>query len=414
MTNSSLQCIVGEARQGAVATIRFFGRITLESTARFNQEFDYLENTVRPSRIRVLINSEGGSVLYGMSTYATIQNSTVYTECIIEGMAASMASILWAAGRRSLMRDYGILMIHNPMLPGDEAEEPSDMVRAFTRQIETIYRKRFGLKSEHVRAIMKGEAGKDGTYFDAMAAVKAGIIPSEHVLHTSKQLVEQVRSDMTGITDVSAIQELMSRVAAENKHFLVADTTLIQTNQSRMSEEKTLSAEFGAVVASLGMNDCTGVKDVMARITELMGVEARLRQAQQSLADAQTVLAGKETAIQNLQKDMAGVTERLQKYEKQEADLKAAAIENFLHKAADEGKIEAVTIPSWVEMAQTNFALVQSTIDSIPAREKISQQIAADPANVQAAAEATRDVEKRMAEEVAAVVGKDFTFGKLK
>lgn len=414
MTISSLQCIVGEARQGAVATIRFFGRITSESTARFNQEFDYLENTVRPSLIRVLINSEGGSVLYGMSTYATIQNSTVDTECIIEGMAASMASILWAAGRRSLMRDYGILMIHNPMLPGDEAEEPSDMVRAFTRQIETIYRKRFGLKSEHVRAIMKGEAGKDGTYFDAMAAVKAGIIPSEHVLHTSKQLVEQVRSDMTGVTDVSAIQELMSRVAAENKHFLVADTTLIQTNQSRMSEEKTLSAEFGAVVASLGMNDCTGVKDVMARITELMGVEARLRQAQQSLADAQTVLAGKETAIQNLQKDMAGVTERLQKYEKQEADLKAAAIENFLHKAADEGKIEAVTIPSWVEMAQTNFALVQSTIDSIPAREKISQQIAADPANVQAAAEATRDVEKRMAEEVAAVVGKDFTFGKLK
>lgn len=414
MSIDNLQCVVGAVAPGDIATIRFFGRITSESTARFNQEFDYLENTVRPSCIRVLINSEGGSVLYGMSTYATIQNSTVDTECIIEGMAASMASILWAAGRRSLMRDYGILMIHNPMLPGDEAEEPSDMVRAFTRQIETIYRKRFGLKSEHVRAIMKGEAGKDGTYFDAMAAVKAGIIPSEHVLHTSKQLVEQVRSDMTGVTDVSAIQELMSRVAAENKHFLLADTTLIQTNQSRMSEEKTLSAEFGAVVASLGMNDCTGVKDVMARITELMGVEARLRQAQQSLADAQTVLAGKETAIQNLQKDMAGVTERLQKYEKQEADLKAAAIENFLHKAADEGKIEAVTIPSWVEMAQTNFALVQSTIDSIPAREKISQQIAADPANVQAAAEATRDVEKRMAEEVAAVVGKDFTFGKLK
>lgn len=65
-------------------------------------------------------------------------------------------------------------------------------------------------------------------------------------------------------------------------------------------------------------------------------------------------------------------------------------------------------------MAQTNFALVQSTIDSIPSREKISQQIAADPANVQAAADATRGVEERMAEEVAAVVGKDFTFGKLK
>lgn len=181
-----------------------------------------------------------------------------------------------------------------------------------------------------------------------------------------------------------------------------------------MSEEKTVSAEFGAVIASLGMNDQTGVKDVMARIAELMGVEARLRQAQQGLADAQTVLAGKDAAIRNLQQDMADVSERLQKYEKQEADQKASAIRSFLEKAAEEGKIEAVTIPSWEEMAQTNFPLVQSTIESIPAREQISAQIAADPANVQAAAEATRGVEERMAQQVAAVVGKDFAFGKLK
>ena len=45
----------------------------------------FLENIIRPSCIRVLINSEGGSVLYGMSTYSTIANATVDTECIIEG-----------------------------------------------------------------------------------------------------------------------------------------------------------------------------------------------------------------------------------------------------------------------------------------------------------------------------------------
>lgn len=131
-------------------------------TSRFNDEFDFLENIIRPSCIRVLINSEGGSVLYGMSTYSTIANATVDTECIIEGVAASMASIIWAAGKRSLMRDYAILMIHNPMLPDDDGGEPSDMVTAFTKQIETIYRKRFGLKAEHVRAIMDGQAGRTG------------------------------------------------------------------------------------------------------------------------------------------------------------------------------------------------------------------------------------------------------------
>ena len=138
--------IVGEATEGEVATIRFFGRVTEETTSQFNSEFDFLESCIRPKLIRVLINSEGGSVLYGMTTYSTIQNSTIPTECIIEGMAASMGSIIWAAGDRSLMRDYSILMIHNPFQPDSKEEsEPSDLVKAFTKQIETIYRKRFGL-----------------------------------------------------------------------------------------------------------------------------------------------------------------------------------------------------------------------------------------------------------------------------
>lgn len=147
MDMNTLQYVVGEAKAGQPAVIRFFGRVTEETTSRFNDEFDFLENIIRPSCIRVLINSEGGSVLYGMSTYSTIANATVDTECIIEGVAASMASIIWAAGKRSLMRDYAILMIHNPMLPDDDGGEPSDMVTAFTKQIETIYRKRFGLKA---------------------------------------------------------------------------------------------------------------------------------------------------------------------------------------------------------------------------------------------------------------------------
>ena len=121
---NTLQYVVGEAKAGQPAVIRFFGRVTEETTSRFNDEFDFLENIIRPSCIRVLINSEGGSVLYGMSTYSTIANATVDTECIIEGVAASMASIIWAAGKRSLMRDYAILMIHNPMLPDDDGGEP--------------------------------------------------------------------------------------------------------------------------------------------------------------------------------------------------------------------------------------------------------------------------------------------------
>ena len=59
---NTLQYVVGEAKAGQPAVIRFFGRVTEETTSRFNDEFDFLENIIRPSCIRVLINSEGGSV----------------------------------------------------------------------------------------------------------------------------------------------------------------------------------------------------------------------------------------------------------------------------------------------------------------------------------------------------------------
>ena len=413
MDINTFECVVGEAKTGEPAVIRFFGRVTEETTSRFNDEFDFLENIVRPSCIRVLINSEGGSVLYGMSTYSTIANSKVDTECVIEGVAASMASIIWAAGKRSLMRDYAILMIHNPMLPGDDTDDGvSDMVRAFTRQIETIYRKRFGLKAEHVRAIMDGEAGKDGTYFDAQAAVKAGIIPAENVIRTSKQLCQRVHDEIAAMTDTASIQELMNRVAAGNKLFDAAVPTLNQTENDMANENKTQGFEYGAIAASLGMKD-KEVKDVMARISELAALEPKYKELEKSLSDAQTVIAGKEAAIQNLQKDLSEATAQLSAYRKKEKEEQASRVETLVENAITEGKIDREAKAQWVEMAASNFTLAESTLSSIPAREKISRAIAADPGNVQAAAEAASTAEQLMAEKVTEVVGKNFEFRKL-
>ena len=413
MDINTLEYVVGEAKTGEPAVIRFFGCVTKETTSRFNDEFDFLENIVQPSCIRVLINSEGGSVLYGMSTYSTIANAKVDTECVIEGIAASMASIIWAAGKRSLMRDYAILMIHNPMLPGDDTDDGvSDMVQAFTRQIETIYRKRFGLKAEHVRAIMNGEAGKDGTYFDAPAAVKAGIIPAENVIRTSKQLCEKVHDEIAAMTDTASIQELMSRISAENKLFETEGTTLNQTENNMANENKTQGFEYGAIAASLGMKD-KEVKDVMARISELAALEPRYKELEKSLSDAQTVIAGKEAAIQNLQKDLSAATAQLASFQKKEKEEQASRIETLVENAITEGKIGREAKTQWVEMATSNFALAESTLASIPVREKISEAIATDTGNVQAAAEAARTAEQLMAEKVTEVVGKNFEFRKL-
>lgn len=423
MKTDNFKNILGEAKSGEVATIRFFGKVTEESTSQFNAEFDFLENCVRPSLIRVLINSEGGSVLFGMNTYSTIRNSKIPTECIIEGIAASMGSIIWAAGNMSLMRDYAILMIHNPFQPEEEDadKEPSELVKAFTKQIETIYRKRFGLKADHIRSIMSGEADRDGTFFDATSAVKAGIIPAENVLHTSKQICDQVKNQLSGLEDTSRIQDLMQGISAALppeigiKLFEEQTPNLPQTdNTQSMSTEKTNALEFAAVAATLGLKENYEVKDVMARINTLVTVEAKLKETEKSLADAQTVIAGKDATITNLQKDLSTATSSLTTYQQKEANEKKEKNETMIEAAIVAGKISRETKSDWLTMAENNPELVQNTLSGIPEREQISKEIASDSANIQAAAAATKTVEEKLAEKVTQVVGENFEFKKMK
>lgn len=430
MNINDLQNVVGEVKANEVAEIKFFGAITEESTRRFNEEFEFLEDCIKPSLIRVLINSDGGSVLYGMTTYSTISNSKIKTECIIEGMAASMGSVIWAAGNRSLMRDYSILMIHNPFLP-DSKKQVSDMVKAFTKQIETIYRKRFGLTKDHVKSIMDGDAGKDGTFFDSDSAVKAGIISADCVLKTSKQVCDKVKNELAGVEDISQIQNIMCKINGEynlsqieNKLSKTEDPNLNQNDNptnvenltkttDNMNEEKTIGFEFGAVAASLGLKDNFEVKDVMARISDLMSVEAKLTTANQALSDAQVVIAGKDATLQNIQKDLNKVTAELNGYKQKEEEVRLAKIESLVQNAIDEGKILETSKAEWITMAKSNLELAQNTLNSIPAREKITKEIASDPTNVVDAINASKTVEEKVAQKVQAVVGEKFEFKKL-
>ena len=65
-------------------------------------------------------------------------------------------------------------------------------------------------------------------------------------------------------------------------------------------------------------------------------------------------------------------------------------------------------------MAQSNYSLAEGILASIPVREQISKEISKDPENVQAAANAAKTVEEKMADKVQSVVGKDFEFQSLK
>lgn len=77
----------------------------------------FLDSTGSESDITLYINSPGGVVYSGLAIYDTIQTLNADVATVCTGMAASMASVLLAAGtrgKRSIL-PHSRVMIHQPM-----------------------------------------------------------------------------------------------------------------------------------------------------------------------------------------------------------------------------------------------------------------------------------------------------------
>lgn len=406
MDVENLKYVVGKAEEGKPAIIRFFSAVDENSVRWFNDEFLWLQDFVKPSKIIVMINSEGGSVLYGMSTFSVIRSCPIEVDCVIEGIAASMASIIWAAGDNLYMHDYSLLMIHNPFNSNVEDEDPSvkQTVEAFRSQLETIYTKRFGLSKDKVAEIMNGEGDADGTFFSAKDAVKAGFIPSENVIKTSKKVRDKVKNEIVGIDNAADMRNIMSAVSAEvdeNKLIEVISTIRnqkdnylpIQDNKKMENNEKN---NFDAISAQLGLAKDTQAAAIEARIAELINAEAALKETQSELTATKIKLEGKEAELANVNSELAETKAALQAYKDAEQAALAAEIEAVVDDAIKAGKIEASAKDAWTKMAESDFATVKSTLASIQAREVITEEIAGDPANVGKIEETLKDVDAQM------------------
>ena len=420
MDINKLKYVVGKAETDAPAIIRFFGSVDSYSTECFNEEFLWLQNCVKPSKIVVLINSDGGSVMYGMSTFSIIQSCPIEVDCIIEGIAASMGSVIWTAGDNLYMHDYSILMIHNPFVydRNSEDENVKNMVNAFRTQIETIYTKRFGLSKDKVRAIMDGEGDADGTYLSAKDAVKAGILSADHVIKTSKQVVEKVKNQVEGVTDVASIRDIMASAIKdevdENKLLEEvasihkqknqnSNSTTVEQEQDTMKEQENI--QFSTVSAQLGFNSDVQLQSVTARITELQNAEKELNGVKDELGDLKIKFKGKEAEIKNIQEKLDTAEASLKKYQDAEKEAKDAEINALVDAAIKAGKIEAGAKEEWITMANSNFDMVKKTLDSIAGRDDIPKEIANDPENKKDAQASLTEAEAKMAEKVKSVVG---------
>lgn len=421
MDIDNLKYVVSRVETNEPAVIRFFGPVNDATTNAFNNEFLWLQNEVQPSKILVLINSEGGSVLHGMSTFSIIHSCPIEVDCIVEGIAASMGSVLWAAGKNLYMHDYSLLMIHNPFNCCDAVDKSAEQtVKAFRSQLEAIYCKRFGMTKKQVKAIMDGAEGEDGTFFTAQEAVKAGFISAEHIIKTSQAVRDKVKNQIDGITDAMSLRGVMSSVFAkvdENK--LVEEVSAICNRDYNNSQFQELNIKatmenqvLETISAQLGFAKDTQMNVVEARISELVNAEASLKEIQSKFTALEIKAKGTEAELVNAKSELDKALASLKTYQDAEIAAHEAEINALIEDAVSAGKIEAASKESWVNLAHSDFETVKATIVSIQGRDDVLNSIANDPANVQAAATGMTVAEKELDDKIKAVCGDKFALRK--
>lgn len=409
--------IVGSYEQGKPAVIHFFGPVDYWNVSSFNEEFLWLQEYVKPSKIIVAINSEGGSLIYGMSTFSLINSCPIETECVIEGIAASMGSIIWSAGKRLYMHDYSLLMIHNPFYENsDDDENAKHALEVFRKQIETVYVKRFGMSEEQVRDIMDGKDNLDGTFFTAQEAVEAGIISDSHVIETEKAVRDKI-SDVVAKTKEGGkeveVREMFTSIAAEiSNEKLIARLETITNKKQPQTQHLMNEKDFKEIVAQLGLKEDATMIAVSAKVGELLKAKDDLAALQSKHSELEIKFTGKETEVSNMKGELATAKAELQKYKDAEAAALKAEIESVVDAAVAAGKITAEAKESWIQMAQNNFDTVKATLASIEGRKVISEEIAKDPKNQEQAQNGMTEAEQQMQAKVTEVVGENFELKK--
>lgn len=437
MDQNNLKCVVGQVASDQPAIIRFFDSVDSWSVDCFKDEFLWLQDYVKPSKIVVLINSDGGSVIQGMSVYSLISNCPIETECVIEGIAASMGSIIWAAGDKLFMHDYSILMIHNPWI-GGKCDDPNSqaIIDAFKGQIRTIYSKRFNLSDDEVTAIMDGTDGVDGTYFTAKKAVERGIIPEGNIIETpsvtnAKLILEELETAVLAKNSVD-----LHAIAAKINDSLDPEGILkslggsIPSSPAVKDENKNsnilnntqMNKEFQTVAALLGFKEAQAeqLDSVSAKITELMNAKAELEAVKSEREELNGKILAHEATISNLQSSLDAANATIASYKEAEAKQKTEAINAEIDEAIAAGKIKAETKESWQNFFAANEELARISLGNIPSAsagiKPISQQIADDEEaqkQAQAKQKALEDAQAAHEAKIKEVLGDETTFSTL-
>ncbi|WP_225840307.1 head maturation protease, ClpP-related [Streptomyces sp. NK08204] len=205
-----------------------------------------LKNVTAP-RMRVRVNSPGGSVFEGIAIANALRSHPANVTVQVDGIAASIASVIAMSGDRVEMGPNTMMMIHDAsgLCVGNAADmaEMSDLLNLISDNIADAYAARAGGTRAEWRARMKAE-----TWYLPEDAVEAGLADEATTTPKSGTPVaepDEDEPDMARAYDLTAYGYHGPR-ASKDEELALESHTLSEDIRSLVGEE--VAAQLRAAV----------------------------------------------------------------------------------------------------------------------------------------------------------------------
>lgn len=260
--------------------------------------------------ITIRMNSVGGSVFDGLAIYNVLRSHQGYVKVKIEGLSASIASIIALAGDDIEMAENGFFMIHNPfgksMGGADDMRKTADLLDKIKQELINIYANKTQLSEETISSMMDEE-----TWLTSQEAKEMGFIDA-----ITEPIKIAASFDFSKFTNVDG-KEVNNRLQLITN---IKKTKMTEELKSWFNgvKEEIINAVKGEVVAEAPAKEEVSVvlsdnDEVVNKLTDLSNEKEELT----------SIISEKETCISELENKVSEMEAELAKLNATETKVEA-------------------------------------------------------------------------------------------
>tara|TARA_R100000655_G_scaffold32659_1_gene64625 strand:+ start:7322 stop:8317 length:996 start_codon:yes stop_codon:yes gene_type:complete len=255
--------------------------------------------SVGKSDLTVRINSVGGSVFDGLAIYNILRSHKGNVNVKIEGLAASIASIIALGGDNIEMAENGFFMIHNPFGnsfgDAEEMRKTADLLDKIKKELVSVYAKQSSLTESEIQDMMDEE-----TWLTSQEALEMGFVDT---------ITEPIK--IAASFDLSRFNNVDSKEVKNKLELLTNNKSNKMTEELKTwfngVKEEIINAVKGEVVAETPANEEVSVvlsdnEEIVNKLTDLSNEKEELTGI---VAEKESIIADFENKVSEMEAELA-------------------------------------------------------------------------------------------------------------